>query len=216
MFFRRRKMFTIVIIALVSLTMLGSGFVALFSIPEQGVDPDSERKLLEDEYAQRRQLAASLSQSAENDPENSALREALADAWLDVYILASYLGAQETDGALGKALDLYAELTAAGPDSAIQLKYATAAFYDRDFTLTGELLTDLLAREPENIDALTVYGQYLFYGAADYALAEQVWQEALSLARDDTERSSIEYYISLAQTAKNAAAESAATENEDG
>ncbi|MDR0434509.1 MAG: hypothetical protein LBH21_05525 [Gracilibacteraceae bacterium] len=206
MFFRRRKIFTIVIIVLVSLTMLGSGFVALFSIPESSGGQETELQLLEEEYGQRRQLAANLSQSAENKPENRELRLALADAWLDVYILAGYLGKEETDGALNKALDLYAELTAAATDSAIQLKYATAAFYNRDFALTGELLTDLLAREPENVDALVIYGQYLFYGESDYDRAETAWQDALALARDDSERSLLEYYISLVQTAKNAAA----------
>ncbi|MDR1961509.1 MAG: hypothetical protein LBQ16_04425 [Gracilibacteraceae bacterium] len=139
----------------------------------------------------------------------------MADAWLNVYSLASTLGKAEAYEALENSLGLYAGLMEAGGGSDIQLKYATAAFYNRDFTLAGELLTDLTAREPENADALTTYGAYLFYGLTEYAQAEDVWRKALDLTEDEAERALLEYYIGIARTAKDAAETAAAAEEND-
>jgi cytochrome c-type biogenesis protein CcmH/NrfG len=209
MFFRRRKVFTVIIIVMISITMLGSGFVTLFSIPERDTGANAERKSMEQEYERRRQAAGDIAQNLEADPGNRALQSALADAWLDVYISADTLGRAEADDALDKALVLYAELAEDGEDTAVWLSYATAAFYRQDYTLAGGLLTELLAREPENVEAMTVYGACLFYGQADYAQAETVWRNALALARDDAERDALAYYAGMARAAKEASGETA-------
>ncbi|MDR1603698.1 MAG: hypothetical protein LBS10_02755 [Gracilibacteraceae bacterium] len=218
MFFRRKKMFTIILIVLVSLTMMGSGFVAIFSIPESASGGSAERESLEKEFEQRRQLVESISQNLEAEPENQALRGALADAWMSVYAAAGALGRAEADDALDKALELYAALKAEAEavgeaeDATLITSYATAAFYKRDYALALGLLSDLTAREPENVEALTLYGACLFYGPADYAQAETLWRAALALARDDAEREALAYYADMARSAREAA-ESATQEN---
>ncbi len=197
---RTQKWTVTAIIIVISITLLGSSFVAMFS-PSQDPSPEAQaQEALEREYLARQERVQQLIKAMESKPDNIEAQIVLADAYFDksrVTGQLKYDGEYEED--LKQAVELYQGVLSKQDNNEVMLKLATAAFLLGDTELAEETYTELLKGEPKNIDALYGYGLLLFYNKQEYRLAEEKWQEALRISTDEQMQARLEEMIKVAQ-----------------
>ena len=205
---RIQKWTVTVIIVVISITLLGSSFVAMFS-PSQDPSPEAQtQETLEREYLARQEKVQQLIEAIEANPNNIEAQIVLADAYFDksrVTGQLKYDGEYEED--LQQAIELYQDVLSKQDDNEVMLKLATAAFLLGDTELAESTYTGLLKEEPQNIDALYGYGLLLFYNKQEYRQAEEKWQEALRITTDEQMQARLEEMIKVAQGINSNASE---------
>lgn len=205
---RTQKWTVTAIIVIISITLLGSSFVAMFS-PSQDPSPEAQtQEALEIEYLARKERVQELTGTMEVNPDNIEAQMALADAYFDksrVTGQLKYDGEYEED--LQQAVELYQSVLSKQENNEVMLKLATAAFLLEDTELAEITYTKLLTEEPENIDALYGYGLLLFYNKQEYRQAEEKWQEALKITTDEQMQARLEEMIKVVQGINSNASE---------
>lgn len=196
---RTQKWTVVIIIAIICITLIGSSFVALFQPdPEKSAEVQNQQ-VLENEYKARKQTVEILTAKVQEDPENTEKLSQLADAYYNKAQVTAQTNMNEHQEDLQKAVEMYQKVLAKKEDNVASLKLATAAFLLGESELAEKTYTDLLQKEPENIEALYGYGMYLFYEKEDHKSAEEHWQKALSLTKDEQLRQPLEQMIARAQ-----------------
>lgn len=195
---KTQKITVTIIIAVITITLIGSSFVAIFH-PDTQTDSGQSQAVLEKEYQDRKQNVETITAKLKDKPDDVELIRALGDAYYDKSIISNQFNADEYQEDLQKAIEMYQKVLAVKEDNEAMFKLATAAFLAGDNDLAEKTYTDLLTREPENVDALYAYGMYLFYVKADSKQAEEKWQKAKSLTEDEQMRSQLDQMINLAQ-----------------
>lgn len=189
------------IIGIISITLVGSSFVAIFHPGME--DPEKlKQEALQIEYDERLERIEQLTKAAAENPENLGIQISLADAYFEKSRVTRQINYQEYKEDLQNAVKLYQEALSKEIDNEVMLKLATAAFLLEDTELADRTYKDLLAREPENAEALYGYGLLLFYHKKDYRQAEAKWQEAYRLTDDALMKSSLEEMIQVVKGIK--------------
>lgn len=197
---RTQKWTVTAIIVIISITLLGSSFVAIFS-PNQNQSPEAQtQEALEREYLARQERVQQLIEAVESNPDNIEAQIILADAYFDKSRVTGQLNYdEEYEEDLQNAVELYQDILSKQDNNEIVLKLATAAFLLGDTELAESTYTELLTKEPENIDALYGYGLLLFYNKQEYEQAEEKWREALKLTTDEQMQARLEEMIKVVQ-----------------
>ncbi len=197
---RTQKWTVTAIIVIISITLLGSSFVAIFS-PSQNQSPEAQtQEALEREYLARQERVQQLIEAVESNPDNIEAQIILADAYFDKSRVTGQLNYEdENQEDLQNAVELYQGILSKQDNNEIALKLATAAFLLGDTELAESTYTKLLTEEPENIDALYGYGLLLFYNKQEYEQAEEKWQEALKITTDEQMQARLEEMIKVVQ-----------------
>lgn len=204
---RTQKWTVTAIIIVISITLLGSSFVAMFS-PSQDPSPEAQtQEALEIEYLARQERVQELTKTVEVNPDNIEAQIVLADAYFDKSRVTGQLNPDEYEQDLQQAIELYQGVLSKRDDNEIMLKLATAAFLKEDTGLAETTYTELLTEEPENIDALYGYGLLLFYNKQEYRQAEEKWQEALKITTDEQMQTRLEEMIKVVQRINSNASE---------
>ncbi|KUO61916.1 MAG: hypothetical protein APF84_04590 [Gracilibacter sp. BRH_c7a] len=201
------------IIVIISISLLGSSFVAMFS-PSDDPSPEAQRQeALEREYLERQERVQELTKSVEENPGNIETQIELADAYFDKSRVTGQLNYDEYEEDLQKAVELYQGVLNEQEDNDIMLKLATAAFLLGDTELADNTYIELLAAEPQNVDALYGHGLLLFYNKQEYQQAEEKWQEALKITTDEQMKTRLEEMIQVVQGVPKATEQEKQEEN---
>jgi len=196
---RSQKWFVIVVIAIISITLLGTSFVAIFQPGMKSSAEDQKQEYLLNAYNERKQIVGLLSGKLEASPDDLQIQNELADAYFDRAIIAAELYPDEFEADLQEAMELYQKFLEQKDDNQVLLKLANTAFYLNDSETSEKAFMELLQKEPENPEALFGYGKCLFYFREDYSQALQNWQQALNLTEDVDFRQRIQEMIAEAQ-----------------
>ncbi len=195
---RTQKITVGIIIAVICITLIGSSFVAIFpSDPQSGLD--ESRAVLEREYQQRKETAATLSKKLEESPHDIETKIALGNAYYDKSRVTGQLNMNEYHEDLQKAIEIYQDVLTVKEDNQVRLKLATSAFLYGDGELAEKTYLNLIKSEPQNVEALYGYGVYLFYEKEDPKQAEEMWQKAKALTSDEQISKSLDEMINRAQ-----------------
>lgn len=197
---KTQKIVVTIIIIVISISLIGSSFYAMFTPePEQNLEAQRQAAL-EEEYQARKEMVVQLTEAVEKNPENIEAKVVLADAYFDKSIVTGQLNYEEEQGQdLQRAIELYQEVLTQKDDNELMLKLATAAFFQGDTELAEKSYNELLKDDPNNVDALYGYGLLLFYDKQEYGQAEEKWQEALRLTTDEQMKKTLEEMIKVAQ-----------------
>lgn len=185
-----------VIVLVLSVSLIGTSFVAIFQ-PEESQVADTQA--LDQEYAQRKQIVELLSKKLEGNSEDIDTQIALGDAYYDKSRVTGQLNLEEFKGDLQNAINMYQQVLVKKEDNVVMLKLAASAFLLGDGELADKTYQELLVKEPENVDALYGYGMFLFYEKNDHKKAEENWQKALSLTTDEQYKERLNEMIAVAQ-----------------
>lgn len=181
---KTQKWTVIIIIAVICITLVGSTFVAFQLDPQQTAEMQNQ-EILKNEYNVRQQTVEALTAKLQGDPDNTDNQRALGDAYYQKAQITAQLNINEHQEDLQKAIEMYQMILAKQEDNDASLKLANTAFLAGDSKLAGETYSTLLAKEPENVEALYGYGMYLFYDKGDSLQAGENWQKALNLTDDE-------------------------------
>lgn len=205
---KTQKIVVTIIIIVISISLIGSSFYAMFT-PDQQQNLEAERQeALEKEYLDRKDRVAQLSDAVAKNPENMEAKIILADAYFDKSIVTGQLNYNdEHQKDLRKAVELYQKVLEKQDDNEVTLKLATAAFFLGDTELAEKSYIELLKKDPKNADALYGYGLLLFYNKQEYELAEEKWQEALDITTDEQMKTRLEEMIKVVQGINKSSAE---------
>ena len=188
----------IVIVAVLSISLIGTSFVAIFR-PDDG-QTATDTEAIQQEYEQRKQITEVLSQKVEENPEDLEAKIALGDAYYSKAAVSVQINVQEYQQDLQSAIDLYQQVLEKTQDNEVLLKLANTAFLAGNNEVAEKSYTELLAREPENIDGLYGYGMYLFYEKEDPKQAAANWQKALNLTTDENFKKALQEMIDIAES----------------
>ncbi|HHV64477.1 MAG TPA: tetratricopeptide repeat protein [Peptococcaceae bacterium] len=196
---KTQKWAVAIIVAVISITLIGSSFYALF-LPETDQTAEKQKQeTLEREYQERKLLVESLQTKLEANPEDTVTALALADAYFEKSNITVQLNLKEYQEDLQKAIDLYQKVLLKQDNNAVRLKLANSAFFVGQADLADRTYQQLLAKDPDNLDALYSYGLFLFYEKGDYKQAEANWQKAADLTSDENLKKNLEDMIALAK-----------------
>lgn len=196
---RTQKWVVGIIVAIISLTLIGSSFVAIF-LPETEQDKQNQsQQILEKEYNERKQIVEALTAKLEGNAEDTETQLALGDAYYDKAIVSAQINVKEHQEDLEKAKEMYQQVLTKAQSSDVMLKLATTAFLLGDSELAEETYNKILQKEPENSGALYGYGMFLFYEKNDYQEAQELWEKALELTTDEYLQQRLEEMIALAK-----------------
>ncbi|MGI6450834.1 MAG: tetratricopeptide repeat protein [Desulfitobacteriia bacterium] len=203
---KTQKWAVAIIVAVISITLIGSSFYAIFlPDPEQTAEMQN-RQVLENEYQDRKLIVEALHTKLEENPEDTATTLALADAYFEKSNVTVQLNMNEYQEDLQKAIELYQKVLLKKDDNIVRLKLANSAFFLGQADLAEKTYQELLAKDPENLDALYSYGLFLFYEKGNYQQAEASWQKAAALTNDEQVKKNLEEMIALAKEVGSSAA----------
>lgn len=190
----------IFIVAVLCISLIGTSFVAIF-VPDDNQDQTAvDTEIIRQEYEQRKQITELLSQKVAENPDDLDAKIALADAYYSKAAVSVQINVQEYQQDLQSAIDLYQQVLEKTQDNEVLLKLANTAFLAGNNEVAEKSYTELLAREPENIDGLYGYGMYLFYEKEDPKQAAANWQKALNLTTDENFKKALQEMIDIAES----------------
>lgn len=194
-----QKLTVYIIIGLVCISLIGSSFVMIFQPTADQSQATQEKDVLKTEYDQRVQVVELLTQKVKDNPEDIETQQALGDAYYNKARITVQLNNEEYQQDLKKAIEVYQKVLIKTDNSDVKFKLATSAFLLGDSELAGKTYSEVLAKDPENVDALYGYGLYLFYDKKDTMTAKLNWQKALNLTTDDQMKERLMEMITLAE-----------------
>lgn len=188
---KSQRILVTILVALIALSMLGSGFFAYFGGSVQNTNPNGSQsdgkqpaaseQVSQEEYQRQKSLVDSLSQQAKATPSNIDVQKRLGDAYFGLAVAATNVNPAEAQEDLGKAIEAYQAFLKVKKDINVLLDMANAAFYVNDYDLAEKSFQEVLAIEPNNYNGLYSYGLFLFEAKQDYAGAIEQWQKALAV-----------------------------------
>lgn len=189
----------IVIVVILSVSLIGSSFIAIFQPKQQANDQEQNLAILEQEYQERKEKVESLNNQLQETPNDRQIKIALADAYYEKSIITGRLNINEYQEDLEKAIAYYQEALNGENDYQIMLKIANSAFLLGNQALAEKNYQVVLEHEPENVEALYGYGMYLLYEKEDHKQARENWEKALQLATDEQMKITLERMVALAK-----------------
>lgn len=196
---KTQKWTIVIIIVIISVTMIGSGFMAIFPSSSEQTAEDQRQQIMQKEYNDRKQIVEVLNTKLKESPEEIETLLALGDAYYEKSRVTVQMNINEYKEDLQKAIEMYQKVLAQKEDNSVMLKLAASAFLLGDSEVAEQTYLNLLQKEPENIDALYGYGMFLFYEKEDAKQAEEKWQKALDMVTDDQLKKRLEEMIALAK-----------------
>ncbi|HVJ49146.1 tetratricopeptide repeat protein [Desulfitobacterium sp.] len=204
---KKHRTTAIIIVALVSLSMIGSSFALFFSdTPGTPTATAANSKNSADSQVQSLQSQVDgLNQAVKANPQDPNLHLSLANSYYDLGI--AQLNSKQDQAAtasLKQATNEYQEVLKSKKDDVnIMVDMATAAFYGGDNTLAETTFKQALAIKPDFLNALLNYGIFLMEAKGDYLGAIAEFNQALSTNPSSTDADRIKGLISTAQAKLN-------------
>lgn len=207
---RKNRTIAIIIVALVSISMIGSSFVLFFSdtpvtqtAAQNGGAADSQIQSLQGQVD-------GINQALKTNPEDPNLRLSLANSYYDLG-MAQRDSSQDQAAAvemantsLKQAITEYQEvLKSKKDDVGILVDMATAAFYSGDNTLAEATFQQALAIKPDFLNGLMNHGVFLMEAKGDYLSAIAEFNKALNTNPSAENVQQINSLISYAQSKLN-------------
>lgn len=202
----KHRAIAIIIVALVSISMIGSTFVLFFSDSPATQTAAQTANPADAQIADLQGQVDAFNQALEKNPEDTNLRLNLADKYYDLGLAQlsssqdqSIAGAATTN--LKQAVAQYQEVLKVNKDDVnVLVDMATAAFYSGDNTLAESTFQHVLAIKPDFYNALVNYGIFLIEAKSDYIGAIEEFNKALNTNPSPESAQQLNNLISYAQS----------------
>lgn len=198
---RQQRVFALIIVSLVTLAMVGSGFAMFFTnsgIPAPNQNSSTNTNTIADYQAKKASLAT-LAAQAKSDTGNVALQTALGNQYYDAGLEAETAAPSESPENYKHAVDAYQNVLKVNKDINVMVDMATAAFKSGQNDLAEKTYQEALTIKPDFLNGLVNYGIFLANIKQDLPGAIAQWQKAQNVAPAGTERDQINAMISQAQ-----------------
>jgi len=196
---RMQKWTVIAIIAILSISLIGSSFVSIFQPGTQDQEQGQSQAVLEKEYEERQEKVEDILKKLEESPQDIQIKQTLGDAYYEKSVITRQLNMNEYKEDLENAIESYQAVLTAKEDNQVLLRLATSAFLLGESELAEKSYTSLVAKEPENVDALYGYGMFLLYDKDDHKQAEEQWKKALALTTDEQMKIRLQEMVTLVE-----------------
>ena len=213
---KNQKIVAIVIVALVTIAMIVPSFAMMFS------DKNNSNTV----YSKGTNSAAqglqsqinSFSQAVQSNPQDTATRLNLANAYYDLAMVTLGGNTPDQAGPLFKqATAEYQEVLKTQKDINVLVDLATAAFYGGEVELADKTFKEALLEKPDFLNALANYGIFLMNAKSDYMGAIKQWNTALTTANPSAEdKERLNGFIKMAQEKLQSSFEQSGSMNNPG
>ncbi|MDA8229520.1 MAG: hypothetical protein M0T74_17820 [Desulfitobacterium hafniense] len=192
---KRQRIFAIVVVAAVAITMIGSSFAMLgssflsSSTSSAGGSIQAQKALVE-----------RLSQSVEKNPSDGALQLELGNAYYDLAMSTIQTDMAASQPNFKKALEAYQVAVKTKRDINLLVDMATSAFYAGENDLADKTFKEAITEKPTFLNARFNYGIFLMNAKQDYSGAIEQWKTALGYNPSGADADRLKSLISTAQT----------------
>ena len=196
---KQHRFFAVVLVILISIAMVGSGFSVFFSgtgVPSTNTPTNN---VSADYQAQKVRLAA-IAERAKADIGNVQLQKELGNEYYDAGVAASEVAPTEVQENFRLAVEAYQNALKTDKDPNVMVDMATAAFKSGDNDLAEKSFNEALAIKPDLYNGLVNYGIFLANAKQDLSGAVTQWQQAQNVAPDSSEKARMGTLISQAQS----------------
>ena len=203
---KQHRFFAVVLVVLISIAMVGSGFSMFFTgsgVPS--TDLNNSTNAIADYQAKKVRIAA-IAERAKADPSNVQLQSALGNEYYDAGVAATEVALTEVQENFKHAVEAYQNVLKTNKDPNVMVDMATAAFKSGDNDLAQKSFQEALVLKPDFYNGLVNYGIFLANGKQDLAGAISQWQKAQNVAQSTTEKEQIKSLIDQAQSQLNSGA----------
>ncbi|WP_434510926.1 tetratricopeptide repeat protein [Desulfitobacterium sp. AusDCA] len=197
---KKHRIIAIIIVALVSLSMIGSTFVLFFTNSSSGASASGSGNNANSQVQGLQSQIDSLNQGLKSNPQDTNLRLSLANAYYDMGMLQLDSSQEQAAASLKQAVAAYQEVAKTNKDDVnVLVDLATAAFYSGDNTLAETTFKQALTLKPDFFNALLNYGYFLMNAKGDYIGAIAEFNKALNTNPSPTDADRVKSLISMAQ-----------------
>ena len=194
---KKQRLVAIVIATLVSISLIASGFVWVFS--DYGLNNKASLANSGSIEQSLQSQADSLVQALENNPDDANIWLNLANTYYDLG--AAYLQSAPAKAAdsFKKAVEAYQIVLKNKKDVNIIVDMATAAYYAGENDLADKSFQEALTLKPDFYNGLLNYGIFLMNAKNDYEKAIDQWHKALATNPPNEEKERLQNLIAFAQ-----------------
>ncbi len=199
---RQHRVFAMILVVLIAIAMVGSGFAVFFGgsgIPAPNQNSATNTNTLADYQAKKTRLAT-LAEQAKTDTGNVALQTDLGNEYYDAGLEAETVAPSESAENYKHAVEAYQNVLKVNKDPNVMVDMATAAFKSGQNDLAEKTYVEALTIKPDFLNGLVNYGIFLANVKQDLPGAIAQWQKAQNLAQPGTEQDQIKAFISQAQS----------------
>ena len=200
---KQHRFFAVVLVVLISIAMVASGFSMYFGgsgVPAKNSTPATNTAA--DYQAKKVQILA-IAERAKADPGNVQLQITLGNEYYDAGVAASELAPSEVQENFKQAVGAYQNALKTSKDPNVMVDMATAAFKSGDNDLAEKTFKEALVLKPDFYNGLANYGIFLANVKQDLAGAIVQWQKAQNIAQSSSEKEQIKSLINQAQSQLN-------------
>ena len=200
---KQHRGFAVVLVVLISIAMIGSGFSMFFSgsgVPSTDLNTSTNAAA---DYQAKKVSIAAIAEQATKDPGNVQLQSALGNAYYDAGVAASVVAPTEVQENYRHAVEAYQIVLKTNKDPNVMVDMATAAFQSGDNDLAEKSFKEALVLKPDFYNGLVNYGIFLANVKQDMAGAITQWQKAQNIAQSSSEKEQIKSLIDQAQSQLN-------------
>lgn len=199
----RKKMhrgFAIVIVVLICIAMVGSGFSLFFT--GSGVPPTNSNAATNAaaDYQARKVRLGAIAEQVKANPTNVQLQIDLGNEYYDAGVAAAEVAPAEVQENFKHAVGAYQIVLKTKKDPGVMVDMATAAYRSGDNDLAEKTFKEALSIKPDFFNGLVNYGVFLADAKQDLSGAIAEWQKAQNLAPDSSSKAQIQTFISQAQS----------------
>ncbi|WP_088227205.1 hypothetical protein [Desulfosporosinus sp. FKB] len=197
------RVFAIILVSLIIIAMVGSGFALFFGgsgiqVPNQNSATNSVNTAAD--YQAKKARLADLAARAKKDPSNVALQKDLGDEYYDAGSEAETAAPSESAENYKQAVAAYQNVLKVNKDPNVMVDMATSAFKSGQNALAEKTYQEALSLKPDFVNGLVNYGIFLAYAENDLSGAIVQWQKAEKAAPAGTVKDQIAAMISQAQS----------------
>lgn len=197
---KKHRTIAIIIVALVSLSMIGSSFVLFFTNSPSGASASGSGNNTSTQVQNLQSQIDSLNSGLKSNPQDTNLRLSLANTYYDMGMLQLDSSQEQATASLKQAVAAYQEVAKTNKDDVnVLVDMATAAFYSGDNTLAETTFKQALTIKPDFFNALLNYGSFLMNAKGDYIGAIAEFNKALNTNPSPTDADRVKSLISMAQ-----------------
>lgn len=196
---KQHRGFAVVLVILISIAMVASGFSLFFSgsgIPS--TESNNPTNAAADYQAKKVRIAA-IAEQVKADPSNIQLQTDLGNEYYDAGVAAAEVAPTEVQENFKHAVEAYQNVLKTNKDPGVMVDMATAAFKSGDNDLAEKSFKEALNIKPDFYNGLINYGIFLANAKQDLSGAIIRWRKAQNLTTDSTEKAQIGALISQAQ-----------------
>ena len=213
---KHHRLFAGILVGLISIAMIGSGFIMYFGgggIPPAGSTSSTNTVNSEAAYQAQKTRIAAIAKQAEADPNNLPLLKDLGNEYYNAGVDAQTAAPSEVQENFKNAVEAYQKVLKTDKDPNVMVDMATAAFRGGDNNLAEATFKEVLATNPGFYNALVSYGIFLAEAKQDLPGAIAQWQKAEGAAPNSSDKKQIQDLITQAQSQLKASANGASSPN---